>query len=57
MYIQDKIKEFLDGKTPEEVGMTQQDVLKLIRALESGVDPKSLHFDSTPECHCNICRT
>jgi len=57
-YISDWIKEYLGGKTPEEAGLSEADLKKLIGCYEGGVDPTQKHFRSVPNiCACNICRS
>lgn len=56
-YIEDRIKARLGGATPEEVGLSAEDLQKLIAAFEDGQDPDTIHLSSLPVCACNICRT
>lgn len=56
-YILDWVKDFLGGKTPEEAGLSDEDLKKLIGCYENNVSPLKTHFQSLPVCACNICRT
>lgn len=56
-YILDWVKDFLNGQTPEEVGLSEADLKKLIGCYENNVNPAKTHFQSLPTCACNICRS
>lgn len=56
-YTLDKIKEVLGGKTPEEAGISSEDLKKLVSSIESGLDLSKIHLASYTKCACNICRT
>jgi hypothetical protein len=57
-YIEDRIKARLGGKTPEEAGLSDADLQKLIASFEDGKDPDAVHLGSLQAlCACNICRS
>jgi hypothetical protein len=56
-YIEDWLKKHLDGKTPEEAGLSEDDLKKLLNCYENGMSAAGLHLDSLPVCFCNICRS
>jgi len=56
-YISEWLNEYLGGKTPEEAGLSEEDVKRLIACYEGGKDPNAFHLSSYNECACNICRS
>jgi len=56
-YISEWIKEKLAGKTPQEAGLTDEDLIKLLNCYETGGAIEEVHLSIPALCVCNICRS